>query len=259
MLRGPRRGTASSSPGSARRVAVSSRSRPMSATTTRPAQNRPGATARPTFAAWNVTVRSASTTAPAISPVEASTPDGISTATTGARCRVDALDDGDCLRSWGTAEPRSEQRVDHDVVPVEPLVGLVRDMPGLAKDASSDSSVPAVRTSSTHAREAARGRIGEHRLARDRCACALHELRDRGGISGVPLLGRSHLGGAVERLVALSHRSAGSRRRSRLRSRANASSRGRSAPPALAPRRLRFAPKVERLASAARRSRSPST
>ena len=38
----------------------------------------------PTLAAWNVTVRSARTAAPSTSPVEAFTPDGRSTATTGA-------------------------------------------------------------------------------------------------------------------------------------------------------------------------------
>ena len=85
-------------------------------------------------------------------------------------CCVDALDDGDGLRPRSTAEPRSEQSVDHDVVAVETIVDLIRDVACLAKDASSDASVSAVRTSSAHAREAARGRIREHRLARDRCA-----------------------------------------------------------------------------------------
>jgi hypothetical protein len=56
----------------------------MSETTTRPAWKRPGATTSPTFSAWNVTVRSACTAAPLISPVDASTPEGRSTETTGA-------------------------------------------------------------------------------------------------------------------------------------------------------------------------------
>jgi hypothetical protein len=56
----------------------------MSATTILPAWNRPGATTSPTLRPWNVTVRSASTAAPSISPVEASTPEGRSTDTTGA-------------------------------------------------------------------------------------------------------------------------------------------------------------------------------
>jgi hypothetical protein len=70
--------------GVARLMSVAASSSPMSATTTRPAWNRPGPTTRPTFEPWNVTVTSASTTAPAISPVEASIPDGRSTDTTAA-------------------------------------------------------------------------------------------------------------------------------------------------------------------------------
>ena len=57
-----------------------------------PAWNRPGATCSPTFGPWKVTVAPASTAAPAISPVEASTPDGTSTATTGRPSAVDLLD-----------------------------------------------------------------------------------------------------------------------------------------------------------------------
>ena len=56
----------------------------MPATTTRPEWKRPGATTRPTFLPWKVTVTSASTAAPATSPVVASTPEGMSTETTGA-------------------------------------------------------------------------------------------------------------------------------------------------------------------------------
>ncbi len=84
VSRSPRRGIDSRRAGVARVTAVGADSRPMSATTTRPAWKRPGATTSPTFGAWNVTVTSASTATPAISPVEASTPDGTSTATTGA-------------------------------------------------------------------------------------------------------------------------------------------------------------------------------
>ena len=55
----------------------------MSATTTSPARKRPGATSVPTFGACIVTVTVAWTHAPATSPVDASTPEGRSTATTG--------------------------------------------------------------------------------------------------------------------------------------------------------------------------------
>ena len=79
----PRRGTSERTAGVARTIDVAAGSSPMSATTTRPLLNRPGATASPTFAPWKVTVTSAVTAAPAISPVEASTPDGRSTESTG--------------------------------------------------------------------------------------------------------------------------------------------------------------------------------
>jgi hypothetical protein len=62
--------------------AVSAGVRPMSATTTSPARYRPGATASPTLRPWNVTVSFASTAAPGTSPVDASTPEGMSTETT---------------------------------------------------------------------------------------------------------------------------------------------------------------------------------
>src|SRR5437763_8215317 len=55
----------------------------MSATTTAPAWKRPGATSSPTLRPCIVTVTVASTHAPATSPVEASTPEGRSTETTG--------------------------------------------------------------------------------------------------------------------------------------------------------------------------------
>ena len=62
---------------------VSPPERPMSATITSPAWKRPGPTAWPTFRPWNVTVSVAWTPAPATRPVDASTPDGTSTETTG--------------------------------------------------------------------------------------------------------------------------------------------------------------------------------
>ena len=58
---------------------------------TSPAWNRPGATASPTFSRASSPSRR-STAAPATSPVDASTPDGMSTATTGAPERLISLD-----------------------------------------------------------------------------------------------------------------------------------------------------------------------
>ena len=57
---------------------------PMSATRSSPVERLPGATRCPSFAAWNVTVTSAQATAPSTSPVEPSTPEAMSAATTGA-------------------------------------------------------------------------------------------------------------------------------------------------------------------------------
>ena len=59
-------------------------SSPMSATTASPVWKRPGETASPALRPWNVTVTVARTASPATSPVDASTPEGTSTETTGA-------------------------------------------------------------------------------------------------------------------------------------------------------------------------------
>ncbi len=58
--------------------------KPMSTTRTVPARSAPGSSITPTLAAPNVTVRSAQTASPSTAPVAPSTPDGMSTATTGA-------------------------------------------------------------------------------------------------------------------------------------------------------------------------------
>ncbi len=56
----------------------------MSTTRTSPASSAPGRTTTPVFAASNVTVIAATTAAPSVAPDAPSTPDGTSTATTGA-------------------------------------------------------------------------------------------------------------------------------------------------------------------------------
>ncbi len=58
-------------------------SRPMSATSTRPASNNPSPWTRPVLRAAKVTVRSARRGSPSASPLSPSTPDGMSTASTG--------------------------------------------------------------------------------------------------------------------------------------------------------------------------------
>ena len=61
---------------------------PIGTTRSSPLCHLPGAIRCPSLAAWKVTVRSASTAAPAISPLEASTPEAMSQATTGAPQRL---------------------------------------------------------------------------------------------------------------------------------------------------------------------------
>ena len=83
LSRGARSGTRSSSADVANACAVSrSSSSPMSTSSISPAKNAPGATRRPTFSRWKHTVQAASIATPATSPVDASTPEGMSIATT---------------------------------------------------------------------------------------------------------------------------------------------------------------------------------
>ena len=92
----------------------------MSATTTRQAALRPGSIAVPSLRPWKQTVTSAATAAPATAPVEASTPDGTSSATTvpiGGRIASIAWRDGPPRRA---AEAGPEERVDDDVGAREP-------------------------------------------------------------------------------------------------------------------------------------------
>ena len=64
------------------------RGTPISITSTRPAWKAPGATCSPIFEPWKVPVTSARTASPSTSPLEASTPEGTSQATTGASCAL---------------------------------------------------------------------------------------------------------------------------------------------------------------------------
>ena len=61
---------------------------PIGATRSSPVCHLPGATRWPSLAAWKLTVTSASTASPATSPVEASTPEAMSQAMTGAPQRL---------------------------------------------------------------------------------------------------------------------------------------------------------------------------
>ena len=61
---------------------------PIGTTRSSPVCHLPGAIRCPSLAAWKLTVRSASTAAPSISPLEASTPEAMSQAITGAPQRL---------------------------------------------------------------------------------------------------------------------------------------------------------------------------
>ena len=88
---------------------------PMSTTRSAPARSAPGMSTAPTFAAPNVTVRSLLTASPSTAPVLPSTPEGMSTATTGGGPRVEPGDGRGPAVLGNPAEPRAEDRVDRDV------------------------------------------------------------------------------------------------------------------------------------------------
>ena len=161
--------------------------------------------------------QSARTAGPAISPVEASTPDGRSTATTGAPARVHASI-ARPPRPRPALETGAEQRVDDHVGSLE-LVRLLGVAPRLAQDAHRDPPVASVRSAAANGGDPARVRIAAQHLLGDRATRAFHQRVDV-----VTRLGRPHLLGGVERLEHRRRR----RRRSRPRARASASSRGRS-------------------------------
>ncbi len=157
VSRAPRRGTTSRSAGVARddlgRRSPRARCRRRRR---HPAWNRPGPTARPTFGRVE-------------GHREISVDDGtgdlarrrvdtrwqIDRDDRSGR-RVDPLDDRGRLGPRFALKARSEERVDHDVVVVEPLVDLVRDVPRLAEHARRNAPVAAVRATAADAREPCR-------------------------------------------------------------------------------------------------------
>ena len=151
---------------------------------TRPRPRGTGPAQRPARASapWNVTVSAASTTAPATSPVEASTPDGQIDGDDRRLGRVHPLDQRRRLRPRRAAEAGPEERV-HDQLRVLDGVRLDRLAARLAQHPRRDAPVTAVRAAPADDGDAARVReAGEHGL-RHRGAGALHQLRDRLGIA----------------------------------------------------------------------------
>ena len=183
----------------------------------------------------------------------------------GGSARVDPLDQRRRFRSWGAVEPRPEQRVDDDVVAFG-VVGLDCLSTRLSHHPRRDPPVASVGAAAADHPEAARARVGAHRLARHRRACALHQLACGVGVARVSLLRGTHLRGRVEGLQHARHPAratvaAHGRRRPRRRHRpscasASARRRSRAARPA---RRTRASCRAgSPLVSGGPRSRSPS-
>ena len=166
----------------------------MSATTTSPAWKRPGATSSPTLRPCIVTVRSASTQAPATSPVEAFTPEGRSTATTGAPAALIAsiLRAASSRGSPWKPVPKSASTIT-SAPPTSSETSASR--PAVAQDVDRDPPVAPVRAAAADGHEAPRLGEAPHRLLRDRAPRPGHQLVDV--VAG---LGRAHLVGRVERL-----------------------------------------------------------
>ena len=107
--------------------------------------------------AWNVTVSEALTAAPATSPVEASTPEGRSTETTGSPQALIRSISAAASGPGRSVEPGAEQRVDHDVAPLDGI-GLDGLAARLAQHARGDPPVAAVRAAAADDGEPARMR-----------------------------------------------------------------------------------------------------
>ena len=171
----------------------------MSATTTRPAWKRPGATTRPDLA-----------------PVEGDGERGgdrRSGDLTGGGVDAGRHVDGDhrgpagvhpldqrCRLGPGrTLETRPEQRVDDDVVAFG-LVGLDCLATRLPHHTRRDPPVASVGAAAAHHGEAAGTRVRPHRLPGHRGACAVHQLGRGVRVPRIPLLRGTHLRGGVEGL-----------------------------------------------------------
>ena len=171
----------------------------MSATTASPVWKRPGATASPALRPWNVTVSVARTASPATSPVEASTPEGTSTETTGAAAALIRSIVAAASSRGSPLEAGAEERVDDHVGLLDSgRLDCVETL--VAQNSRRDPAVASVRTAAADDGDPVR--VGEElqHLASDCGAGPLHQLRRGLRVAGIPLLGRSHLGGRVEGL-----------------------------------------------------------
>ena len=141
----------------------------MSATTTSPARKRPGAISVPTFGPCIVTVTVACTQAPAISPVEAFTPEGRSTATTGLPVALIASIVRAASSRGSPVEAGAEERVDDHVgLDDRRVLGRARDLRRRLEHLERDPAVAAVRAAAADGHEPNRVREAAHRLLGDR-------------------------------------------------------------------------------------------
>jgi hypothetical protein len=196
----------------------------MSTTTSRPVWKRPGATTCPTFGAWKVTVTDARTAAPATFPVDASTPEGRSTDTTGAVPSFSSAIISAAARRGVPANPVPKSASTCDVrrtaLVHEGDAGLLRPrehdrrvarelllrpeqahgtlLAGTRQLARGHEPVPAVGAGSAPDRDPLRPRVGVEQLLGNARAGAPHQLQRRARIRG---LGGAHLLGRVERLA----------------------------------------------------------
>src|SRR5262249_9006181 len=185
------RGTSARTSSVTRLLRVSPVSIPMSTTSTAPAWKRPGATASPTFGACIVSVTSALTTAPATSPVEASTPGG-ELGGHGRRLRgFDALDQPRRVLPGGAGEAGPERGVDDHVRALEPLARL---QARLGEHLKRDAPVAPVRALAAHGRDAPRVREAVQHCVRNPTTRPFHH-----GLDVMALLGGAHLARRVER------------------------------------------------------------
>ena len=222
----------------------------MSTSSSSPAWKRPGATTTPTLRPWNVTVSAAWTAAPATSPVDAFTPEGTSTETTGSPA---ALICSICRAVSGRGSSRKPVPKSASTMTSHPVGTSSPDLDDLpTEEPGRDAAVAAVRPLPAD-RDDASARIVSGDGGRDRAAGAVHQLRSRARIARIRLLRGAHLLRGVERLK---HREA-TPLRSRRRARASASSTARSRLPGRALPTPPSSPTGAPPASADRGSRSP--
>ena len=249
-------GRAGTAPSSQSASSVDVGARPISATRLLPAWRRPGETTSPTLRPWNVTVSTAFTASVATSPVEASTPEGRSIASTLA---PEPLIRSISARGFGSrlaGKTGAEERVDDHLADrrdrVSPAFAstILTCSPAASRCRAAIAAVAAVRSAA--ADECPALGVGED-LKRHLCrssACALHQHIARRGRPR-PRASRPRCTADRSQTSVATATAA--------QARANASSTGRSRGRRGARRRRRPARTAGRRALDGRRSRSPST